>query len=446
MLFLTCFFAVSILSMKTRLRQNSITADVSTPSVTSPPETNGRSSTTNNTSAAPPKKNISNETLPVTGKTTQELPPPTSKTNEALPIPEKTTQELPPQTPKSNETEPITEKTTQELPPQTPKFNETEPIVNKTTEPLLPFTNITEPSFPTIPSTETTMNKTEESPFIANVTRNETIPTLQPKEMPVGVLPPIPVIVNTNQSVITVNGEAIGTILPDLVKIGIVIKSKNATAEEAQIDNKKRYQDLLSELKNLGLQENNILFLGNLVEGNFNNQNKTKENTKLFSSNASENNSIENDLKGSVFSAQYEINVNDTDLATKIIDRLNANNFKIKYVDFTNRESSMQSAIDQLIELAMNEAVRNAKNSLAQKGYDIDQIVNLSVDVNKNYVNYINQLKDDQTSLINADAPGLKIIRVSLTITFSLKKSGHQGEITQQLMGKKPKAKVNQTV
>lgn len=319
------------------------------------------------------------------------------------------------------------------LPP--PSNNVTQPKANIPEETKIPEVGGTEANIPESYSNVTANKST------SNITET------QPQEA-TGLIPPSSsVVVNTKEPIITISGQASGAIQSDLIKIGILILSKNISAEQAQEDNRQKYENLISDLKNLGIGENNTIYLGNLLEINFKNESKnesilfptdaieenyvnnaTSQGQNLLPSNATESNidqdnQKDSNLKEATFISQLEIRLNDTVLANKILELLNKKNYKIKYVEFANTEETSKNAINDLIDMAISNTTENAKSSIDNSGYDLDQLVSLNVDVDKSLKNIIQGDQLEKSDFNITQNPRMKTIRVGVTMTFSLKKS-----------------------
>lgn len=384
-LLLISLCALNILSFKHRSSQ--------TPETIAPPTVNG-----NQTNATQP----GNMTTPVSNVTTGgQVPPPTSNVTAAnqtgMPIP-----------PVSNVTEP------------------TMPVSN-ITEGVSPYANISEGNITQFPEEQ----------------RN--ISGIKPARIETGALIsseglPSTTVVNTKEPVISSTGEAIGTIQYDLIKIGAVLEIDTSNkAGESINQNTQKIADVVNSIKQLGISENYILNLGNrfaVKRRKLKSSAMESENVTNVT-NATENQIPQNGNKNGngnqiVSTTQLEIQVTDIAMAAKVIDVLNSAGFKIKYIDYGFQDDTLAFAVNNLIELAMKNALENAKSSLIGTGMQVGQIVNLNVNVDKNFKNHMNSEE--------GNLQVVKLIKASVKISYTIEKRTTPEETPQ--LSKRSRTKV----
>jgi len=231
-----------------------------------------------------------------------------------------------------------------------------------------------------------------------------------------GVFPPSQVVVNTNHSVITVNGEASGTIQSDLIKIGVGFDNYQIqNASNSLPQNQQRINDLKERLKQLGIPDNNIFNLGlifqvkkklkqELPQENMNVSNTTNTTDK------NRNQTDDQKEKNLTSSSYLEIHLNNTETLARVIDLLKSLNFNINYINYDFLEDSFQYAVANLVSIAKEDAQKKANSSLNNTQYDLGQILNLNVNVNKKSNEFSENQKRQQ----------IRVINVNVYITYAL--------------------------
>lgn len=213
-------------------------------------------------------------------------------------------------------------------------------------------------------------------------------------------------IVNVDQPVISVNGQAMGTIQPDLIKIGAVISNQGENAEETLNQNSEAVSDLIEKIKDLGITDKNILNLGQMF--------KVSKKTSLR--NIKSDNQTEGQQQnpaGLLSYTQLEIQAKDIQNAGKIVDLLQSEGHEVKYIDFGYQPETLAFAVNNLISLAMADAENRAKGGLSGTGYQIGKLLNLNVNVNPDFKNFVNQ---NQGNI----PPSPKIVNVIISATYSM--------------------------
>jgi len=244
-----------------------------------------------------------------------------------------------------------------------------------------------------------------------------------PQAVPQGGNLPSTTVVNVDSPVISVNGEALGSVQSDLISIGIQIENESGKADESLLQTQQKVNELNAKLKEMGLEDNNILNLGLFF--NLRQQNQSGAGNQTDSSSNTNNSKL-------FVSSQVEIQVNNITLAGKIIDLLNSQNFKIKYIEYNYQPDTFIAVIESLTASALADAENRAISSIANTGAQLGQLLNLNVNVDKDYQNIMN-MQAENNGIGKSFTNGMKVIRVTVSATYAL-----QGKLQSHRRKKKP--------
>ncbi len=292
------------------------------------------------------------------------------------------------------------------------------------------LTNITQPTV----NISTPTNETKTIPIVKNNTfANDTgIPQFnltnitssyerQRKEystLPSGEVLPSTTVVNTNEPIITLTGEAKGILLYDLIKIGAVLEIEtNNNAGEVLKENTLKLKEVVNSLIQLGIAEENILNLGSRFTI------KMKPRGRNIS-----NDTQVGDEKYIALTNQLEIQVYDIIMAAKVIDVLTYSRFKLKYMDYIYKDDTLNYLVKTVIDSAMENAMKNAIQSLVGTGMKIGQMINLNV--------FIDENSDFQKRSDERYDVTLKFIKVIVRVSYTIEKRTLPEEITNGLNSK----------
>jgi len=263
-----------------------------------------------------------------------------------------------------------------------------------------------------------------------------------------GISSPSSTVVSVSQPVISVIGEATGNIPSDLIKIGVKLENPKGNAEEALNENQQRVQDLLSKLNQINITQDNIINLGQalilrkkklksesigLIGPNAQGNVTGGEEQGLNNQTSNEGNQTQGGNEISATS-QLEIQVDNINAAAKVIDLLKSLNYTILYLDYDYKESTLGGLINNLVDSALKDADAKARAAITGKGYDLGQIINMNVILDKKFIDQSDNTNQDQQETGNTNPQGLRIVKVILSITYSLVQGGGAppGEVIPQ--------------
>jgi len=227
----------------------------------------------------------------------------------------------------------------------------------------------------------------------------------EPQPIKVGglVVAPSSTVVNVNKPVISINGVAFAAIQSDKIKIKVIVKTENEKAQEALRQNDLKVNDLMNKLNKFP-----IVNLGR----------ELKLNKKYLADGNRDNNSSVSSI------SIVEITANNPNENASLIDYLNSLKYEIKSIEYGLKDETSQSQIVNLILQAMKDAQNKAVASLISTQYRIGDIVNIDVNVDREF-------KDENNP--NADMSGpSKTIKVMVKLTYALE-STRDAELTPSI-------------
>jgi len=230
--------------------------------------------------------------------------------------------------------------------------------------------------------------------------------------------------INASQPVISVNAQALGTIEPNLIKIGVIVENQADIAGDSLNQNNENVYDLIEKIKESEIGEEKILNFGQMFRIS---ANDTSESVKNQSQN---DNKASSGSKGIVSYTQLEVHANDVQTAAKIIDLLQSEGNQIKYIDFSYQPETLALAVNNLISMALSDAENIARGALSGTEFQLGKLLNLNVNVNNDFKNYMNKGK------IKESEPGLsaapKIIKVVISASYAMEARSSEEQQQQQ--------------
>ncbi len=211
---------------------------------------------------------------------------------------------------------------------------------------------------------------------------------------------PASTIINVRNPVVSINGQALGTVAPDLIRIGVVVQNQGEKAEDSLRQNDQTVKALIAKIKLFGVTDRSILNLGQ----------RFRVSSKVFFSSSSSS--------PLVSYSQLEIQVDDIRIAGKIVDLLQSYGHQIKYIDFGYQPETLEFAVNNLIRMALADAEKRAKGALSGTSYQLGKLLNLNVNLNTDFRNYMNEGQYQPGSGSNPATP--KIIKAVVSATYEM--------------------------